>query len=72
MRPVGPPHDALGRDQTSVTHLEDNEPTGLLVSSGSTSIKRMQGSPESLNDARGFFTMQHGDNLVFEFVRTKR
>jgi len=31
----------------------------------------MLGTPESLNKARGFFTMQHGDNNLFEFVRTK-
>jgi len=62
---------ALGRDASSVTHLEDNEPTGLFVSNGSTSRKQMLGTPASLNKARGFFTMQHGDNNVFEFVQTK-
>ena len=61
---------ALGRDATpSITHLEDNEPTGLFVSNGSTSRKRMLGTEDSLNGARGFVTQQHGDNNVYEFVR---
>jgi hypothetical protein len=63
---------ALGRDQTSITHLEDNEPTGLFVSNGSTSKKQMLGTEANLNGARGFVTQQHGDNNVYEFVRTRR
>jgi hypothetical protein len=27
------------------------------------------GTEESLQDARGFFTKQHGDDAVFEIVR---
>jgi len=30
------------------------------------------GTEESLDDARGFFTQQHGDGNVFEFFRVKR
>ena len=63
---------ALGRDASSVTRGEDNEPTGVFVSNGSIGTKHMLGTSENLNNARGFFTMQHGDNNVFEFVRTKK
>jgi hypothetical protein len=62
---------ALGRDATSITHLEDNEPTGLFVSNGSTSRNRMLGTEDSLNGARGFVTQQHGDNNVYEFVQRR-
>jgi len=60
---------ALGRDLTSLQHGEDNEPTGVFVSNGSTSRKQLLGTEESLEHARGFFTRQHGDNTVFEFFR---
>jgi Alkaline phosphatase PhoX len=62
---------ALGRDASAVVRGEDNEPTGVFVSNGSSGRKHMLGTAENLNNARGFFTMQHGDNNVFEFVRTK-
>jgi secreted PhoX family phosphatase len=57
---------ALGRDATSITHGEDNEPTGVFVSNGSTDPKHMLGTSEHLAHARGFFTQQHGDNIVYE------
>ncbi len=63
---------ALGRDATSIAHGEDNEPTGLFVSNGSTRKDGMPGTKESLDDARGFFTQQHGDNTTYEFFRTRR
>jgi secreted PhoX family phosphatase len=53
---------ALGRDALAAPEgEEDNEPTGLFVANGSTR--------KSLDDARGFFTMQHGQNSVFEILR---
>jgi hypothetical protein len=57
---------ALGRDATSVAHGEDNEPTGVFVSNGNTDPKHLLGTPEHLSQARGFFTQQHGDNIVYE------
>jgi len=60
---------ALGRDASAITHGEDNEPTGLFVSNGSANPKHLLGTSESLAQARGFFTQQHGDNTVYEFVR---
>jgi len=59
---------ALGRDATSIAHGEDNEPTGVFVSNGDTDPKHMPGNPESLAHARGFFTMQHGDNNLYEIL----
>lgn len=63
---------ALGRDATSIAHSEDNEPTGVYVSNGSASKHAMLGTEESLEDARGFFTMQHGDDNTYEFFRARR
>ena len=62
---------ALGRDSTSIAHGEDNEPTGLFVSNGSIEKGQLLGTEESLDNARGFFTMQHGDNHTFEFFRVR-
>jgi hypothetical protein len=63
---------ALGRDATSaVAGAEDNEPTGVFVSNGSTSKEQLLGTEQSLDDARGFFTQQHGDNNVFELFRAR-
>jgi len=50
-------------------HGEDNEPTGLFVSNGSANPKHLLGTSENLAQGRGFFTQQHGDNTVYEFVR---
>ena len=60
---------ALGRDATSVTTGEDNEPTGLHVSNGSTLPFAQPGSLFNLLGARGFVTRQHGDNVLYEIVR---
>jgi len=62
---------ALGRDASSIAHGEDNEPTGLFVSSGGIEKGQLLGTEESLEHARGFFTMQHGDNRTFEFFRVR-
>jgi hypothetical protein len=62
---------ALGRDANSIIHGEDNEPTGLFVSNGSSSKSGMLGTEDGLDGARGFFTQQHGDNILYEFVRNK-
>jgi hypothetical protein len=64
---------ALGRDPSaSGPGAEDNEPTGVVVSNGSTKIGQMLGTRDALEeDARGFFTQQHGDNNVFEFFRIR-
>ena len=61
---------ALGRDATSVAAGEDNEPTGLHVSNGSPFPFAQPGSPLNLLFARGFVTRQHGDNVVWEIVKT--
>jgi Bacterial protein of unknown function (DUF839) len=61
---------ALGRDATSVTAGEDNEPTGLHVSNGSPFPFAQPGSSLNLLFARGFVTRQHGDNLVWEIVKS--
>jgi len=47
----------------------DNEPTGLHVSDGATSIQHLLGKPLSPDAARWFITQQHGRNQVFEIVR---
>lgn len=60
---------ALGRDATSIAHGEDNEPTGVFVSDGNPTEQHLLGTEENLEGARGFFTMQHGDNKTFEFFR---
>ena len=62
---------ALGQDATALTRGEDNEPTGLFVSNGSVSKDALLGTEESLKDARGFFTQQHGDNKVFRFFHVR-
>lgn len=57
---------ALGRDATSEAEGEDNEPTGIFVSSGGSHLFDLLGTPASLSNARGFATQQHGDNVVYE------
>ncbi len=61
---------ALGRDATSVAGGEDNEPTGLHVSNGSPFPFAQPGSSLNLLFARGFLTRQHGDNVVWEIVKS--
>jgi hypothetical protein len=64
---------ALGRDATSAAAGNDNnEPTGVFVSSGSPRDDELLGTKESLDDARGFYTQQHGNGDVFEFFRVGR
>src|SRR5262249_21064923 len=75
---------ALGRDIQSeldallidagtpgIQNDSDNEPTGLHVSDGSASAKKILGDATNLNKARKFFTQQHGENIVYEIVRAK-
>lgn len=62
---------ALGRDATSIAHGEDNEPTGVYVSNGGIEKGQLLGTQESIENPRGFFTMQHGDNNTYEFVRVR-
>jgi len=61
---------ALGRDATSETEGEDNEPTGVYVSGGGSHSGDMYGTALSLSNARAFFTQQHGDNVLYEVSKT--
>jgi hypothetical protein len=64
---------ALGRDASSAAVGNDNnEPTGVFVSSGSPREEELLGTRQSLDDARGFFTQQHGNCDVLEFFRVRR
>jgi hypothetical protein len=57
---------ALGRDSLSLSHGEDNEPTGLHVSAGGTSAADLPGTLNNLTNSRGFLTRQHGTNQLWE------
>jgi hypothetical protein len=59
---------ALGLDRVAgVTGEEDNEPTGLHMSEGDSSINGLIGTKTLKTDrARLFFTQQHGENNLFE------
>jgi hypothetical protein len=46
----------------------DNEPTGLHVSAGKSSISEMVGTIQDPESRRVFFTQQHGLNRIFEVV----
>ena len=59
---------ALGRDKIAEVR-GDNEPTGVHVSNGSTAINSQPGTIDNLIGARGFFTRQHGENVVYEIVK---
>jgi hypothetical protein len=74
---------ALGRDSASSVDVAlgeastpgfqnegDNEPTGLFFSEGATSIGRMLGTVQNPERSRGFFTQQHGENRVYEILKT--
>jgi len=50
----------------------DNEPTGLHVSTGSTSLEGLPGTLDNLEHPRAFLTRQHGQNEVWEIVKTRR
>jgi Bacterial protein of unknown function (DUF839) len=56
---------ALGLDRMATD--EDNEPTGLHMSEGDSSIHGLIGTKEFKKDrSRLFFTEQHGENNLFE------
>jgi len=56
---------ALGLDRVATD--EDNEPTGIHISEGDSSIHGLIGTKEFNKDkARLFFTQQHGENNLFE------
>ena len=57
---------ALGRDSLSLSKGEDNEPTGLHVSVGSTSADGLPGTITNLVKSRAFLTRQHGENVLWE------
>lgn len=70
---------ALGRDPMSTIDAGllgtmgfqndgDNEPTGMLVSNGDASTNHLLGKPGKPNEARWFFTQQHGENMVYEIL----
>jgi hypothetical protein len=59
---------ALGQDRLAgVAGEEDNEPTGIHMSEGDSTIGGLIGTREfRTNRARLFFTQQHGENNLFE------
>jgi hypothetical protein len=74
---------ALGRDAASEVDAEllaaavpgyqnegDNEPTGLHVSAGGTAVDDLPGSMSNLVNPRAFLTRQHGENVVWEIVKS--
>jgi secreted PhoX family phosphatase len=61
---------ALGRDPLAVG-VEDNEPTGLHVSTGGTSVADLPGTLNNLVSPRAFLTRQHGQNQLWEIVSTR-
>jgi hypothetical protein len=60
--------DALGQDKLAgIAGEEDNEPTGVHMSEGDSTIGGLIGTREFRTDrARLFFTQQHGENNLFE------
>jgi hypothetical protein len=68
---------ALGRDSAATADVVafgdgDNEPTGVHISDGATSVQQMLGKPSSPNPTRWFFTQQHGSNQTYEIAVTRR
>ncbi len=64
---------ALGRDAVATAVSEaggegDNEPTGLQVSDGDTSVRELLGRQLETHETRWFITEQHGNNQVFEIL----
>ena len=59
---------ALGQDTVAgVPGEEDNEPTGLHMSEGDSTINGLIGTTEfKKGSARLFITQQHGQNNLFE------
>jgi hypothetical protein len=79
--PSGARFVALGRDSASekdagfldndtegYQNEGDNEPTGLHVSTGASTVSEMQGTTLDPESRRVFFTQQHGLNRIFEVV----
>jgi hypothetical protein len=63
---------ALGRDPESLnSQHEDNEPTGILVSDGSSSVRGLLGTrdPADERGVRIFLTRQHGQNVTYRIKR---
>jgi Alkaline phosphatase PhoX len=64
---------ALGQDPEATG--EDNEPTGLHISDGDPSPKRILGLSSTnmgnMSRWRWFFTQQHGANTVYEIVKSR-
>jgi Alkaline phosphatase PhoX len=48
----------------------DNEPTGLHISDGATSIQRLLGRSLKPFQTRWFITQQHGKNTVYQIIKT--
>jgi hypothetical protein len=68
---------ALGRDTEAAAVVAaggegDNEPTGLLFSNGSPTVRDLIGAPIETERTRGFVTQQHGMNQLWEFVFAER
>jgi hypothetical protein len=76
---------ALGRDLASEIDAQyadqgtegyqnegDNEPTGLHISAGKTTVKGMVGTMGDLVNPRAFFTQQHGYNTVWKVSYPKQ
>jgi len=66
---------ALGRDpEASSPAGEDNEPTGVFVSDGDSSIGGLLGrdDPGKTPRTRAFFTQQHGQNHTFELLLPRK
>jgi hypothetical protein len=61
---------ALGEDRMApIATEEDNEPTGLHMSEGDSTIHGLIGTREFRKDrAMLFFTQQHGENNLFEVL----
>jgi hypothetical protein len=62
---------ALGRDPESLNNQkENNEPTGVFVSDGSTTQTGLLGAqdPAKQDGVRIFFTQQHGENKTYELT----
>jgi hypothetical protein len=65
---------ALGRDTESLNNQkENNEPTGIFVSDGSTTQAGLLGAgdPGEQDGVRIFLTRQHGENVTYEIVAPK-
>jgi hypothetical protein len=58
---------SVAPSRSGVLGEEDNEPTGLHMSEGDSSINGLIGTNTFKTDrARLFFTQQHGENNLFE------